>query len=103
LPERVIPEDVPGLRDLLRAILSIWPEFEWQRMLDGTCAELEECALGTTHLSLPDQEVTWEVEKDRMSPHTWVTPLSTKAVPVLAGYSVDELFAGWDTPSPQAA
>jgi hypothetical protein len=32
-PENTIPADNPGVRDFVRAVLSIWPEFEWFRLL----------------------------------------------------------------------
>jgi hypothetical protein len=33
LPEHAIPADAPGIRELVRALLSIWPEFEWKRLV----------------------------------------------------------------------
>jgi hypothetical protein len=33
LPEHTIPADAPGVAELVRALLSIWPEFEWQRLV----------------------------------------------------------------------
>lgn len=32
-PEHVIPADAPGIRDFVRAVLSIWPEFGWERLV----------------------------------------------------------------------
>jgi hypothetical protein len=36
LPERTIPADTPGIREMISALLSIWPEFEWWELIDGT-------------------------------------------------------------------
>ena len=33
LPEHTIPADAPGISQLIGALLSIWPEFEWQRLV----------------------------------------------------------------------
>jgi hypothetical protein len=33
LPEHVIPADAPSVRELVGALLSIWPEFEWERLV----------------------------------------------------------------------
>jgi len=33
IPEHVIPADAPGVRELVDALLSIWPEFEWERLV----------------------------------------------------------------------
>jgi hypothetical protein len=33
LPEHAIPADAPGIRELVHALLSIWPEFEWERLV----------------------------------------------------------------------
>jgi hypothetical protein len=33
LPEHTIPADAPGVRELVGALLSIWPEFEWERLV----------------------------------------------------------------------
>jgi hypothetical protein len=33
LPEHTIPADAPGIRELVGALLSIWPEFEWERLV----------------------------------------------------------------------
>jgi hypothetical protein len=35
LPEQTIPADAPGVLELVGALLSIWPEFEWQRLVAG--------------------------------------------------------------------
>jgi hypothetical protein len=50
-PEHAIPADAPGIPELLRAILTIWPEFEAERLVDGevpgtpsTCAFSAFCA-----------------------------------------------------------
>jgi hypothetical protein len=39
LPEHAIPADAPGIRELVRALLSIWPEFEWQKLVGGARAD----------------------------------------------------------------
>jgi hypothetical protein len=33
LPEHTIQADAPGVRELVDALLSIWPEFEWERLV----------------------------------------------------------------------
>jgi hypothetical protein len=33
LPEHAIPADAPGIRELVCALLLIWPEFEWERLV----------------------------------------------------------------------
>jgi hypothetical protein len=33
LPEHTIPADAPGVRELVGALLSIWPEFDWERLV----------------------------------------------------------------------
>jgi hypothetical protein len=33
LSEHTIPADAPGMCELVGALLSIWPEFEWQRLV----------------------------------------------------------------------
>jgi hypothetical protein len=33
LPEHTIPADAPGVRELVGALLSIWPVFEWERLV----------------------------------------------------------------------
>jgi hypothetical protein len=33
LPERAIPAHAPGICELVHALLSIWPEFEWERLV----------------------------------------------------------------------
>jgi hypothetical protein len=33
LPEHTIPAGTPGVRELVGALLSIWPEFEWKRLV----------------------------------------------------------------------
>jgi hypothetical protein len=35
LPTHAIPADAPGIREMISALLSIWPEFEWQRLVAG--------------------------------------------------------------------
>jgi hypothetical protein len=35
LPEHAIPADALGIRELVAALLSIWPEFEWQNLVAG--------------------------------------------------------------------
>jgi hypothetical protein len=32
LRTHVIPVDAPGVRELVNTLLSIWPEFEWERL-----------------------------------------------------------------------
>ena len=32
-PEHAIPADAPGIRELVHTLLSIWPEFEWERLV----------------------------------------------------------------------
>jgi hypothetical protein len=34
LPEHTIPADAPGVRELILALLSMWPEFKWKRLID---------------------------------------------------------------------
>jgi hypothetical protein len=33
LPEHAIPADAPGIRELIGTLLSVWPEFEWKRLV----------------------------------------------------------------------
>jgi hypothetical protein len=33
LPEHTIPADAPGVRELVCALLAIWPEFDWERVV----------------------------------------------------------------------
>jgi hypothetical protein len=33
LPENLIPPDVEGMRDFIIAVVSIWPSFEWRRLV----------------------------------------------------------------------
>jgi hypothetical protein len=33
LPDHAITADAPGIRELVRALLSICPEFEWERLV----------------------------------------------------------------------
>jgi hypothetical protein len=33
LPEHTIPADAPGIPELVGTLLSIWPEFEWKRLV----------------------------------------------------------------------
>ena len=33
IPEHVIPADAPGVRELVGALLSIWQEFDWERLV----------------------------------------------------------------------
>jgi hypothetical protein len=35
LPMPAIPAEAPGIRELVRTLLSIWPEFDWQRLIAG--------------------------------------------------------------------
>jgi hypothetical protein len=39
LPEQAIPADAPGVREFVRAVLTIWPEFEWRRLVRGAGAD----------------------------------------------------------------
>jgi hypothetical protein len=42
-PENVIPADAPGVRDLVLALLELWPSFEWEHLvLDPPPGWLEE-------------------------------------------------------------
>ncbi len=34
-PEHAIPADAPGIRELIQVLVSIWPEFQWRRMVKG--------------------------------------------------------------------
>jgi hypothetical protein len=33
LPEHTMPADAPGIRELVCALLSIWPELKWERLV----------------------------------------------------------------------
>jgi hypothetical protein len=35
LPEHTIPADAPSIREMISALLSIWPELEWWNLIDG--------------------------------------------------------------------
>jgi hypothetical protein len=112
LPEHLFPSADPAISNLLRAILTIWPEFECWRMVDGPWepvapAQNRQSAQVNTASSVEnnqsDQEVAEKVETVRMRDHMGATPLSTSSTssaladPIgqRSGYSVDELFAGW--------
>jgi hypothetical protein len=48
LPEHAIRADAPGVREFVRAVCTIWPEFEWWRLVHGAGADyLREVGAGT--------------------------------------------------------
>ena len=42
LPEHLIPADAAGIRDFVIAVTSIWPEFEWRRLVKGEVENLRD-------------------------------------------------------------
>jgi hypothetical protein len=48
VPEQIIPADADGVRDFIRAVCTIWPGFEWRRLVQGDmariCAKSKKCA-----------------------------------------------------------
>src|SRR6516162_6356386 len=42
LTEHLIPTDAEGVREFAAAVVSIWPEFEWRRLLKGEVANLRD-------------------------------------------------------------
>jgi hypothetical protein len=42
LVEHLIPADAEGVREFAAAVLSIWPEFEWRRLLKGEVENLRD-------------------------------------------------------------
>ena len=42
LTEHLIPADAEGVREFAAAVVSIWPEFEWRRLLKGEVANLRD-------------------------------------------------------------
>lgn len=38
-PDHTIPADGPGVREFVHAVLTIWPEFNWQRLVNGAGAD----------------------------------------------------------------
>ena len=42
LPEHVIPADAEGVADFVTVIASIWPEFEWRRLVKGEIENLRD-------------------------------------------------------------
>ena len=42
LPDHVIPADAAGVRELVRAVCAIWPDFEWRRLVKGEIENLRD-------------------------------------------------------------
>jgi hypothetical protein len=42
LTEHLIPADAEGVRDFAAAVVSIWPAFEWRRLLKGEVENLRD-------------------------------------------------------------
>ena len=42
LAEHLIPADAEGVRDFVAAVVSIWPEFEWRRLVKGEVENLRD-------------------------------------------------------------
>jgi len=42
LPENLIPGDAEGVRDFIVAVASIWPEFEWWRLVNDKVENLRD-------------------------------------------------------------
>lgn len=42
LTEQLIPADAEGVRDFAAAVSSIWPEFEWRRLVKGEVENLRD-------------------------------------------------------------
>jgi hypothetical protein len=39
VPEQIIPADADGVQDFIRAVCTIWPGFEWWRLVQGADAD----------------------------------------------------------------
>jgi len=39
VPENLFQADAPGIRDFILAVLAIWPDFEWWRMVWGAAPD----------------------------------------------------------------
>jgi hypothetical protein len=105
LPEGTIPPGDPEVAELRQAILSIWPEFEWARMVAGGAAAGAKQAFCAGFSSynrlenkegfLMDNEVSWELTKPSKPVADPETRYASPSSLGLAGYSVAELEAGW--------
>jgi hypothetical protein len=42
LPEHVIPADAARVHDFVAAVVSIWPEFEWRKLVKGEVENLRD-------------------------------------------------------------
>jgi hypothetical protein len=42
MPEHLIPANAEGIADFVAAVASIWPEFEWRRLLKGEIENLRD-------------------------------------------------------------
>jgi hypothetical protein len=102
LPEHAIPASDRGVIALIHAILTIWPEFEWRRMVDGTCADLEICAPTTPAKAaemlesvVPAYEPSYALMHSLTGVRPGCSALADRPNPAFAGYTVDELERGW--------
>jgi hypothetical protein len=59
LPEDTIPADAAGVAEFIRALLSIWPEFEWTRLVGGVSAAMSEARRSSKDMVIcPPQSTT---------------------------------------------
>ena len=42
LPEHLIPVEAEGIEDFVATVVSIWPEFEWRRLVKGETENLRD-------------------------------------------------------------
>jgi hypothetical protein len=54
LPEHAIPVDAVGVRELVHALLSIWPELEWERLVLGPGPDYLQQTVQDPHPSRPE-------------------------------------------------
>jgi hypothetical protein len=60
-PEHTIPADAPGIHDLVCALLSIWPEFEWERLVLNPGPEYNHLRQSTLAPQVPDPKTNGNV------------------------------------------
>jgi hypothetical protein len=64
-PENTIPTDAPGVRDLVLALLDLWPSFEWERLVrDAPAGWIDEDLTQNDGARQVERPVTiWDHEK----------------------------------------